>query len=41
LRNEGRYPGAPASNLVGGRLILYDPDSNLCDGAAEVDRNGL
>jgi hypothetical protein len=41
LRFEQRYPSDPASNLQGGRLLLYAPDENLFDGAAEVQSKGF
>jgi hypothetical protein len=36
LRAAGRSPAAPAADLAGGRLLLFDPDETLSDGAAAV-----
>jgi hypothetical protein len=41
LRWEGRYPAMPADDLAGGRLLIYDPDGNLSDGAAEERTRGF
>lgn len=35
------YPTASADSLQGGRLLLYDPDQNLADGAAEDESLGF
>ena len=35
------YPNEPATNLAGGRLLLYDPYQNLADGAAELESQGF
>jgi hypothetical protein len=37
LRATGRSPATLASDLAGGRLVLFDPDGTLSDGAAAVD----
>lgn len=31
----------PASNLAGGRLLVYEPDDNLFDGAAQMASDGF
>lgn len=36
LREAGLYPSKPATDLAGGRLLLFDPDETLSDGAAAV-----
>ena len=36
LHDAGEYPLTPATNLAGGRLLLFDPDGTLSDGAAAV-----
>jgi hypothetical protein len=36
LRAAGRYRSKPATDLAGGRLLLFDPDGTLSDGAAVV-----
>jgi len=41
LLSDGRYPAGLAEDLAGGRLLGYDPDANLCDGAAETRSNGF
>ena len=38
---SNRYPKEPATNLAGGRLLLYYPDENLFDGAAESESDGF
>ena len=40
----GRRPTTRVStvdDLLGGRLVVYFPDANLCDGAAEAASNGF
>src|SRR5262249_18335876 len=34
-------PVPPAADLAGGRLLIYEPGSNLCDGAAAVETEGF
>lgn len=41
LRDAGTYPQEPASDLAGGRLLLYAPDETLSDGAADVSSGGF
>ncbi len=41
LHATGQYPTILASNLAGGALLLYFPDLNLCDGAAELASAGF
>ena len=41
LRQENRYPSAPAQGLASGRLLFFAPDDNLADGAAMVDSEGF
>jgi hypothetical protein len=41
LEAAGVYPDQGAQDLAGGRLMVYDPDANLCDGAAEAETGGL
>ena len=41
LRIEQRYPSTPLMDLGGGRLLLYAPDENLCDGAAQSSSKGF
>jgi hypothetical protein len=37
-----RFPlDAPATDLAGGRLLIYFPDENLFDGAAELSSKGF
>jgi hypothetical protein len=36
LRDAGLYPSKPATDLAGGRLLLFDPDETLSDGSAAV-----
>jgi hypothetical protein len=36
LRAAGRQPRTPAADLAAGRLLLFDPDVTLSDGAAAV-----
>jgi len=36
LRAAGRSPSTPVADLAGGRLLLFDPDGTLSDGAAAV-----
>lgn len=36
LRDAGLEPQAPATNLAGGRLVLYMPDGTINDGGAAV-----
>jgi hypothetical protein len=40
LLAEGRHPDV-AKSLAGGKLLLYAPDENLFDGAAECQSNGF
>lgn len=41
LRQEQRYPISLVENLAEGRLLLYSPDDNLCDGAAQYSSKGF
>lgn len=41
LLAEGALPGLTASSLHGGRLMAYDPESNLADGFAEMESAGF
>jgi hypothetical protein len=41
LRSAGTYPDRWAEDLAGGRLLAYDPDGNLFDGAAEESSGGF
>jgi hypothetical protein len=41
LQRERRYPSAPLPGLSGGRLLLYSPDENLFDGAAQYSSKGF
>jgi hypothetical protein len=41
LRAFGNYPRNPADDLTDGRLLLYAPDDNLSDGAAELLSQGF
>jgi hypothetical protein len=41
LRIEQCYPSTPLPDLGGGRLLLYAPDENLCDGAAQSSSKGF
>ena len=41
LTSQQRYPEAPANDLRGGRLLLYDPYENLAEGVEEVFSNGF
>jgi hypothetical protein len=41
LRASGRYPSAPAQDIADGRLLLFNPEDTLADGAAEVASNGF
>jgi hypothetical protein len=41
LRLKRRYPNEPRTSLQGGRLLLYAPDENLCDGAAQYSSKGF
>jgi uncharacterized protein (TIGR02996 family) len=41
LAGEGRHPRVPASHLGRGRLLLFDPDCTLSDGAAEASSGGF
>lgn len=41
LAGEGWLQEVRAQDLVGGKLLLYDPDSTLADGAAEVASGGF
>lgn len=41
LRTEQRYPSTVLQDLAGGRLLLYSPDENLCDGAAQYSSMGF
>jgi hypothetical protein len=37
----GRALTAPQNSLAGGRLLVYGPDEELSDGAAEVETDGF
>jgi hypothetical protein len=41
LRLGHFYPSPPLEGLAGGRLLLYSPDENLFDGAAQVSSKGF
>ncbi len=41
LRRQQRYPPRFVNDLHEGRLLLYAPDENLCDGAAEYSSLGF
>jgi hypothetical protein len=41
LRIAHRYPLAQLEGLAGGRLLLYSPDENLFDGAAQYSSKGF
>lgn len=41
LRKSGHYPSAIDTGPNGGKLLLYAPDENLFDGAAEYSSKGL
>lgn len=41
LHAAGMSPLAPATDLAGGRLLLFDPDGSLSDGAAAVGSQGF
>lgn len=41
LRNENRYPTSLVENLAGGKLLLYAPDDNLCDGGSQFLSKGF
>jgi hypothetical protein len=41
LRLKQHYPSDIANDLQGGRLLLYSPDENLCDGAARYTSKGF
>jgi hypothetical protein len=41
LGSTGIDPDRLAEDLAGGRLLAYDPDANLFDGAAEEDSSGF
>jgi hypothetical protein len=40
LRDLNAYPAAVSSDLVGGRLLVYEPDSSIEDGASEYMSKG-
>jgi hypothetical protein len=41
LKAGHRYPLALIDNLSGGKLLLYSPDDNLSDGAAQCSSKGF
>jgi hypothetical protein len=41
LRSEGRYPGAPAADLAGGRLLLMTFDFSFSDGVSGLESEGF
>jgi hypothetical protein len=41
LRDVGIHPQEPATDLAGGRLLLFAPDETLSDGAADVSSGGF
>lgn len=41
LKAAGRYPAAPAQDLTAGRLMVFDPDRDLWDGAARDASRGF
>jgi hypothetical protein len=41
LREQNQYPASPSVGLNGGRLLAYDPDGNLFDGAAQAETGGF
>jgi hypothetical protein len=40
-RRHRRQTGAPRRSLAGGRVLVYFPDDELADGAAEVESEGF
>jgi hypothetical protein len=40
LRDMNAFPAAVSSDLAGGRLLVYEPDSNVEDGASEYMSKG-
>jgi hypothetical protein len=40
LRQRGEYPTSISSNLGGGRLLVYEPDCNVEDGASQNQSKG-
>jgi hypothetical protein len=40
-KSKQKYPTQPAESLAGGRLLIYLPDEELADGAAEAETNGF
>ena len=41
LKDEGRYPNDVRLDVAGGRLLLFDPEASLADGAAEDITHGF
>ena len=41
LRIGRRYPSTALEDLAGGRLLLYSPEENLFDGAAQISSKGF
>jgi hypothetical protein len=41
LRRANKYPERSAEDLAGGRILLYAPEDNLCDGAAQYASKGF
>ena len=41
LRDMNVFPAAVSSDLAGGRLLVYEPDSNVEDGASEYTSKGF
>jgi hypothetical protein len=40
LRNRGAYPTRISSDLCGGKLLIYEPDDNVADGASQHQSKG-
>jgi len=41
LKTTGRYPSVSQADITQGRILLYSPDGNLCDGAAIYPSKGF
>jgi len=40
LRKQNAYPKSLSSNLAGGKLLAYEPDDNVADGASQYQSKG-
>jgi hypothetical protein len=40
LRQQTRYPDKVSSSLAGGKLLVYEPDDNVSDGASQYQTKG-